>query len=286
MKILVTGGDGFIMSHYKKAIKKEGHEFISYDLPDNDILDTGNLDCAIANCDAVLHSAAMADLTVCIKELEKNHDVNVNGTFNVARLCAKHDKKLIFISTCCVYGNILDEIALEDTTQPQAAEPYATSKVAGEAIIKGMPNLQYVILRIGTVYGVGMRPALFTWIVLNAARTGKKIFVDGDGLQTRQTIYINDLIDGIVKATVKLDDIMYQTINLCGNTKISALDCIVVAEKIIDKPVNFEHRIQRYGQTLDENISIEKAGKLLDWYPNTSFIDGMKYAYNNDGSFS
>ena len=286
MKILVTGGNGFIMSHYKKAIEKEGHEFISYDLPMFDILNIFCLETAIQDCDVVLHSAAMADLTVCIKELEKNHAVNVDGTFNVARLCAKHDKKLIFISTCCVYGNILDEIALEDTTQPQAAEPYATSKVAGEAIIKGMPNLQYVILRIGTVYGVGMRPALFTWIVLDAARTGKKIYVDGDGLQTRQTIYIDDLIDGITKATVKVDDIMYQTINLCGNAKVSAIDCIEVAEFITGNKINYEHRDQRYGQTLDENISIGKAVLMLDWFPETKFVNGMQYAYNNDGSFS
>lgn len=162
MKIMVTGGDGFIGGEYVKYMRNIGHDVSSYDLPNNDILDDLGLEICIQKSDMVVHFAAMADITVCIKEQDKVFDVNIRGTYNIAKYCAKYKKKLIFISTCCVYGNSLDDIEVEFSTAPMSCEPYAVSKVAGEAIIRGMPDLDFVILRIGTIYGPGMREALFT----------------------------------------------------------------------------------------------------------------------------
>lgn len=284
-KLLVIGGDGFIGSHY--TTKAKGYfEVIGYDLPLKNILNYEQLEEDIKNSDLVIHFAAMANVVECYTELDKTFEVNIKGTYNISKLCAKHKKGLIFISTCCVYGNSLDKIEIEGKTSPQAAEPYACSKIAGEYILRGMPNLNYIILRIGTVYGIGMREALFTYITLNNIKNDKKIYIDGDGHQTRQLIYINDLIDGIILATIKFDGLENRTIlNLCGEQKISALETVKISEKIVGKNAIYEHREQRYGQTFEENISIDLAKRVLNWIPKTDFIDGMTYTFNNDKRF-
>lgn len=285
MKILLTGGDGFIGSRIKKSLENIGHSVLSYDLPDYDITDEDQFKLVLNGHDIVIHCAAMADITKCIVQLDDTFEVNIRSTYQIAKQCMLQDKRLIFISTCCVYGNSLDDIEREHYTAPQAAEPYACSKVAGEAIIKGMPNLHYVILRIGTVYGVGMREALFTYIALNNIRNEQTIYIDGEGTQTRQLIYIDDLIDGITRVVERITLVTGETINLCGKEETSALDTADVAEKIVGKPAIRQNREQRYGQTFHENISIAKAKFLLDWEPKTSFYDGMKYAYDNDPRF-
>ena len=282
MKILVTGGLGFIGSRYIQEMEAQGHECLAFDRPQHDILDNVDFRIALDGCDMCVHFAAMADVTVCIRELFNTFNVNIRGTFEVARICAEEKKPLIFISTCCVYGNSKDEICYEDTTQPQAAEPYATSKVAGEAIIKGTPHLDYSILRIGTVYGPGQRDALFTGICFNHVRDGKKVYIDGDGLQTRQLVYIDDLVEGIVRATVKFEKIKGETINLCGVEHTSAINTLDTVELITGKKVEREHREQRYGQTFKEDISIEKARDLLGWWPTRTFLVGMKETYEKD----
>jgi len=286
MKILVTGGKGFIASAYIKEIEKEGHECIIYDLPENDICDNIGLRLSIQKVDIVAHFAAIADLNVSIAEPDLNFNVNVSATYNISKICAEYNKGLLFISTCCVYGNTLDNVEKEFYTNPMAAEPYATSKIAGEAIIRGMPNLEYCILRIGTVYGLGMRDNLFTGIVFNRLRDNETVYIDGDGKQTRQLVFIDDLIDGIKRATVRFNNLHGEIINLCGIEKTSAVETLDIAEKIVGKKAHRVHREQRYGQTFEENISIERAYQLLGWHPKTKFFDGMKYTFENDARWN
>ena len=287
MKILLTGADGFIGKRVSDALVKNGHSVFGYDLPDYDITDEEQFKNVIRTFDpgTIIHCAAMADVTKCIVMMDETFECNIRGTYNIAKHCAINDKHMIFISTCCVYGNSLDDLEIEHKTAPQAAEPYAVSKIAGEAIIRGMPNLSYCMLRIGTVHGPGMREALFTYIALDRVKNGKLIYIDGDGEQTRQLVYIDDLVDGIVRATEKGRDLNGQIINLCGKEKTSALETVLVAEKVVGKAANIQHREQRYGQTFEENISIAHARKLLGWDPKTSFFDGMKKAYELDPRF-
>ena len=285
MRILVTGGSGFIGSKYVLEIEQLGHTCEVFDRPEHDIMDTIDFRLALKDCDLCIHFAAMADVTVCIKEQLQTFNINVLGSFNIGRICAEENKPLINISTCCVYGNSLDEVQNEDTTQPKAAEPYAVSKVAVEALLQGIPNLHYTNLRIGTVYGPGQRDALFTGICFNHLRDDKTIYIDGDGKQTRQLVYIDDLVDGICKATIKHQELKKETINLCGIEHTSALDTIDVAEVVTGKKAKREHREQRYGQTFKENISIKKASELLGWKPTRTFLEGMRETYEKDARY-
>ena len=136
MKILLTGSSGFIGKAYLAEMEKAGHEIIPFDLPDDDILRDDDLVIAISKADIVFHMAAVADLYQSAEMPDKNFEVNVRGTYNVAKYCNRLDRGLIFCSTCCVYGNCRDIPAMEDKTLPACCELYATSKIAGERMYR------------------------------------------------------------------------------------------------------------------------------------------------------
>jgi UDP-glucuronate 4-epimerase len=277
---LITGSSGFIGKAFCKKLQSNNYFIYEYDLPRNDILNiTGQP--YINDAEAVVHFAAIADLNESIANQDKNFDVNIRGTYEVAKFCVKNNIPLIFISTCCVYGNTNHEgVETEDKTIPSTIEPYACSKMAGEYILRGMPGLNYCILRIGTVYGPGMRKELFNYIAFDKNINNDAIKVNGDGRQTRNYIYIDDLIDGIYRATVNFKNVIGETINLCGNEQISVLDTLQTVQDIIGKPfAHIEIFGERYGEIQDENISIEKADKLLAWQPKVKFTEGMRRTY-------
>lgn len=291
-KLLVTGSSGFIGAAYCKKAVEMGYEVIEYDLPDFDICDGYEISEAIRKSDIVVHFAAIADLNESIKKQEATFYINVAATYDIGRYCVKHGKKLIFISTCCVYGDSSDNIETEDNTVPLTYEPYATSKMAAEWMLKGIPGLDFCILRIGTTYGPGMREALFTYIVLKKIIECETIEIHGDGEQTRQYIYIDDLIKGIMAAILRISYIDYhrdhlsgETINVCGKEKISVGDVIDFAAIVTGKTPKTRHIEDRFGQIHHENISIDKAFHLLNWWPTTSFADGLDKTFKNDKRF-
>lgn len=285
MKILLTGSSGFVGSALKEYFIKNNIDVIDYDLPECDITDSVHFRQKIKDADMVVHMAAVADLYETAKDLDKNFHVNVYGTHIVGRVCADENIPLIFISTCCVYGNTGHLIETEDDTIPRTIEPYACSKVAGEYILRGMKNLKYAILRIGTVYGENMRESLFNYIAFDSVKNQKRINVYGDGTQTRKYIYIDDLVCGIKSAIDLFDKIKFETINLCSDEEISVIDTIEVSEYIIGKKANYEFSEDRYGEIQHEPISIGKARALLNWYPKYSYENAMKKTYENDFRF-
>jgi nucleoside-diphosphate-sugar epimerase len=273
--ILVTGNKGFIPSAFCKKLQQENHIVVPFDLPERDILKINDMIIPEA-VSMVVHMAAIADLNESIKYQDKNFDVNIRGTYEVAKFCVKHDIPMIFISTCCVYHS---DRYVDEASYPLTNEPYACSKIAGEYILKGMPGLKYCILRIGTVYGEGMRKELFNYIAFDKALKGETININGDGGQTRTYIYIDDLVNGIYKVCMNFDKCGGEIINLCGNEQISVMDTINTVMLITEKTINFKRGFKRYGDFQKEDISIFKAYHLLDWEPIVKYQEGMERVY-------
>lgn len=285
MNILLTGSNGFVGSALKAHLRKSNIQVTDYDLPDCDILDSIHFRLKLNRVDMVIHMAAIADLYETAKDLDKNFDVNVKGTHLISKICAEENIPMIYISTCCVYGNSGHEVENEDETIPRTIEPYACSKVAGEYIVHGMQGLKYLILRIGTVFGENMRESLFNYIAFDKIINDKEITIYGSGEQTRNYIYIEDLINGIHHAIEKFNSVSGHTVNLCGSEEISVIDTINAVEKITGKKAKINNSVFRYGEILRENIKIEKAKLLLDWEPQYSYFDAMKKIYGNDKRF-
>lgn len=284
-KILVTGDQGFIASKLVIRLKELGYEVIGYDLAQGkDLLDLATLEETIKQVDVVYHIAAQADLTkmVDLNGAYKGVVANVYATNNVAFLCAKYNKWLIYASTMCVYGNLEKLPALEDETLPNPSEIYSCSKYAGEWIIKGYSKNfgnPFTILRFATIYGDGMREALATHIFFRQAMRGEPITVHGDGSQTRTLTYIYDLIEGIVAPLSHEKEAYNQVFHLSTEEKISAKK---MAEDIkaltnTSSPIVFVE--QRKNQTLHEDFDVSKTAQLIRWKAATSWDDGLKKTY-------
>ncbi len=281
-KVLITGHRGFIGRHLYRKLVGLGYEVYGFDLIDgDDLLDFDKVERAIKKVDIVYHIAAQADLNEMVKNLDKvkiGLNINIVATQNIALICSKYQKWLIFASTLCVYGNI-KKSGIEDTILPNPSEMYAYSKYAAESIIKGFNksfDLEYTILRFPTTYGVGMRSALGVQIFIDQARRDEDITVHGSGKQTRTLTYVEDLIDACVKVLKNKNRVVNQTINLSTSENISALTMAKDIKKIIKSKSKIIHVGQRRNQILHEKISVSKAKKLLGWRAQTPWSLGIR----------
>jgi len=282
MKILVTGGKGFIGLKLMDKLKKMGHEPVSYDIVDGqDLFDMEKLEAAIRNSDAVYHVAAEADLTrmMALDDGRRGLISNVGATDNVAYLCAKHGKWLLFASTICVYGDVDVHPEREDTTLPNPSEIYAASKYAAEWVIRGYGksfNLDYTILRFATVYGPGMRAALGVYVFFKQALLGQPITVHGEGKQVRTLTYIGDLIDGIVAPLMHKGAALGQIFNITSAEMTSAKDMAEQIQKITNTSSPITFIPQRKNNTLHEEVDVSKVKRLLHWEAKHTFAEGLQ----------
>lgn len=284
-KILVTGDKGFIASKLVTRLQELGHEVMGYDLAQGkDLLDLVALEEAVKQVDVIYHVAAQADLTkmVDLDGAYKGVVTNVYTTNNIAFLCAKYNKWLIYASTMCVYGNLDELPAREDKTLPNPSEIYSCSKYAGEWVIKGYSKNfgnPYTILRFATIYGEGMRPALATHVFFRQAMRGEPITVHGDGSQTRTLTYIYDLIEGIVAPLSHEKEAYNQVFHLSTEEKISAKKMAEDIKVLTGTSSSIVFVEQRKNQTLHEDFDTSKTKELLGWESKVSWDEGLTRTY-------
>lgn len=285
IKICITGHRGFIASKLKDKLEKLGYEVLGYDILDgDDLLDLKKLEERIKQVDIVYHIAACADLTK-MQDLEMGRKgvlANVEATHNVAYICAKYNKWLIYSSTVCAYGNQEKHPEKEDETLPNPSELYACSKYAAEWIVKGYGknfNMPWTILRFATIYGEGMRSALGMYIFFRQALKGEDITVHGDGEQDRTLTYIHDLVEGIVAPLQYPNKAKGQIFNLSSSLSVSANKMAEDVKKITGSKSKIVHINQRPNQTLHEDFDVSKAKRLLHWEAETSWDKGLMNTY-------
>ena len=187
---------------------------------------------------------------------------------------------MVFISTCCAYGNEADGSAHKGTiteeTVPHPTEIYAQSKLRGEKLLAQMPGLRYRVARIATLYGPGMRPALFNYVALKNVAEGREIVVHGDGNQTRTYGYVDDVVAGIFTIAGKGKD--GEIYNVAGTEHTSVIESIDMASSIVGTPAIMRKGEDRNGQIKREEISSAKL-MALGWEPKVTFRQGMELTY-------
>jgi nucleoside-diphosphate-sugar epimerase len=281
LRILLTGNRGFIARKVEKRLKNLGHMVIGFDIQDGfDLLNREQVGIAVADVDAVYHIAAEADMTrmVDLPGSYKGTVVNVDGTHNVAYACAKHQKWLIYTSTCCVYGNATEHPENEDSTLPNPSELYACSKYAGEWIVRGYGlnyDMPWTILRYATIYGEGMREALGVYVFFKQAMTGQPITVHGDGKQERTLTFVDDLVEGTVAPLTHKEQAIGEIFNLSATERISAIKMAEDIKKLTQSPSEITFIPQRKNQTILEDVDASKAEKLLGWKAATPWNTGL-----------
>jgi len=280
MKVLITGGKGFIGKHLAERLSQLGDDVTSFDTVDGQNI--CNLEQAretIQGKDVVFHLAAIADLNWAYIHPIETMKINVEGTWNIAVACLKAKAKLYYASTCCVYGNQKHHPSTEESL-PNPAEIYACTKLAGENVIQGLHHsfgLQYNFMRFATIYGEGMRPALAPHIFLGQALRGEPITVHGDGKQTRTLTYIDDLIDAIIALyqSGRINDIW----NMTTSKTISAVQTAKDIKRLTKSGSEIVNIPQRIGQTFHEEISADKMLKETGWKAKVDWEGGLRHTY-------
>ena len=300
MRIIVTGGYGFIGKSLCRELIRLGHEviildvvtepkvvwskkvrYLQWDITNPKYInpDYGGIE-LWKGVDFCFHLAAMANVDEVREHRDKAFQVNLYGTFNIIEACRKLNIPLAFISTACVYGHTKQHPSTEDgPTFP--TDWYGVTKRAGEELVKGLLD-RYVILRFGTTYGLEMRPALCTYIFLKAAMNKESFPIKGTGRQTRNWIYIDDLIDGCVKA---MEYCMSgcsccekSIFNLAGQPSYSVIQLAHICQEIVNKKtaITIDELSARPDDVMREDISCQKAKDLLGWMPIISLQNGLK----------
>lgn len=288
MRILITGGSGFIGRTLCRKLLEDGHELYVLDIVKGDLKNVkyiiGDIiDPSIVNLpiwkdiDVVYHLAAMANVDEVRIKREKAFQVNLHGTYNISETCRENDVLMIMASTACVYGNTPQHPSTEDgPTCPM--DLYGVTKRAGEEIVKSLSR--WVILRFGTTVGPEMRSALATWIFLNQAHNGEPFTITGNGQQTRNWIFIEDLANGC-RAVIR-KHIENEIINLVGAKSYTIYRMAEMCAEIVNgtaKNTSWKFLPVREGDVNFENISIEKAMRLLGWKPKIDLKEALEKSY-------
>lgn len=270
--VLVTGSEGFLGQSVCTELRRRGIPIRPYDIAlGQDILDEARLRQSIDGCVACLHLAAVADLY----EAEANQDrcqlVNVEGTRRVAAACRASGSRLLYASTCCVYGNNgvkrCDEMA-----RPAPSECYAQSKLDGEALVP-QAGPDGAVLRLATFYGPGMRDTLATSVFLRRALAGLPIEIHGDGKQTRCYTHVDDVARGIV--TVLESPSRPAIVNVASAESCSVLELARIVRQVTGMDVPLRFVPDRPGQIRQSAIDSSLL-RSLGWMPHWSLSDGLR----------
>lgn len=289
MKVLVTGGSGFIGSHVVDRVIAHGHDARILDLVPSryhDSVDTviGDL-CnpedvarAVDGCEAVLHLAAVADVDQVAKDPSHTDRVNVQGTQRLLEAArAGGVSRFVYASTIWVYGDAAGPESLdEDTPLEHPKHFYTATKIAGEMYTVSygeLYGLEWTILRFGIPYGPRARPAAVVPAFTAKALAGQPLTIAGDGTQSRRFVYVEDLAEGVAASLVPAA--ANRIYNLVGheNTSVRAI-ARAVRDVVGDVPI--VHIEGRAGDLRGGNISGERAARELGWDPKTSFVDGVR----------
>ncbi len=303
MRILVTGGAGFIGSHLVEKLLSLGHDVAILD-DFNDFYDPQikrqNIaavakDVAIHHLDlrdsgavrnlfhrekfeAIAHLAARAGVRPSIQNPQLYYDTNVDGTLHLldaARVTGV--ERFIFASSSSVYGNSKSVPFSEDRQLIQTLSPYGATKIAGEFLCSTYSHLygmRVVALRYFTVYGPRQRPDLAIHQFTRRIHAGKPIDQFGDGTTRRDYTYIDDIIQGTI-AALKYDGPMFDIFNLGENETIQLRDLIAGIENALGEKAKINRLPEQPGDMPVTYADISKARKLLGYNPSTRLSDGL-----------
>src|SRR5256712_1819228 len=303
MRVLVTGGAGFIGSHRVEKLLAGGHEVVILD-DFNDFYDPQIKHANIAGLakdvtvyhvdlrdsesvrkvfhrdkvDAIAHLAARAGVRPSIQSPRLYCDTNVTGTLHLleaARVTGL--QRFVFASSSSVYGASKTVPFSEDEHLSQTFSPYAATKVAGEFLCSTyshLYNLRVLALRYFTVYGPRQRPDLAIHQFARRIYAGQAIDQFGDGTTRRDYTYIDDIIQGTM-AALEYDGALFDVFNLGESDTIELQDLIGAIEKALGKKAKINRLPEQPGDMPLTCADISKAKKLLGYNPRTKFQDGL-----------
>lgn len=288
MKILVTGGSGFLGKHLCRSLATAGHSVRVLDHKTNDefetvigdVRDAQSVANALTGIEVVYHLAALIEAGESVKEPYKYVDNNVQGTVVLLEEMRKQNiTTILFSSSAAVYGEpIRVPIFEDDRTIP--INPYGVTKLALEGLASSYVSsfgFTAVALRYFNLYGPGEDHVPETHAIprfIHQIANGEEVTVWGSGEHQRDYVYVHDIVDAHLRA-LNLEKGMYHYINLSGKNATKVIDVIHMIEKIIGKTASVKHFPFRPGDPLLLFADGSKAKELLGWQATTDLSRGL-----------
>ncbi len=308
-KVLVTGAAGFIASRVCILLREAGYEVTgldsfndAYDVrlknwrweqlektPGIELqrLDLGDLDGlkklfekharnGAAPFDAVVNLAARAGVRASVEHPAVYVEANVGGALNMLEMCRQFGvKKFVLASTSSLYGREHPTPYREDMNTDRQLSPYAATKKAAEAMAYTyhfLHGLDVSVLRYFTVYGPAGRPDMTPLRFTQRIREGRTITVFGDGSQSRDFTYVDDIARGTIAA---LRPVGFEIFNLGSDEPLKLSAMIGMIEGLVGKKAKIDYRPWHPADMAATWADISKARKMLGWSPQTSFQEGL-----------
>jgi len=303
MKILVTGGAGFIGSHvvrklmqagysvailddfndfYDPAIKRANVEALGgeAEVIEADIRDAAKMKEVVlhGNYESIIHVAARAGVRPSVQNPYAYIETNVTGTYNLleAARCGSVAQFLL-ASSSSVYGLARKVPFSEDLALPQTLSPYAATKLAAEHLCGNYSHLYelpVVVMRFFTVYGPAQRPDLAIHKFTDRIYHGKPIQQYGDGTTRRDYTYVDDIVQGVIGA-LKYRRTPFEIFNLGESQTTTLSDLITAIENALGKKAVIEHLPEQQGDMPLTCANIDKARALLGYHPRVKISEGI-----------
>lgn len=300
-RCLVTGGAGFIGSHIVQRLVADGHDvrvidnlstgslenlagMPSVEFLEGDIRDGAACAQAVAERDVIFHVAALPSVPRSIADPWASHDHNVNGTVRLleaARQAAV--RRVVYSSSSSVYGDT-PTLPKVETMEPLCRSPYATAKLAGEQYVLAYARagmIEGVALRYFNVFGPRQSPkSAYAAVIpafLDCAQRGTVAFVNGDGEQTRDFTYVENVVAAnLLAAFGPAERVNGWVMNAGAGNRTSLNTLLSLVEQVTGRPVARSYQAARLGDVRDSQASLERAGRILGYAPAVGLEEGLR----------
>lgn len=298
MKVLITGGAGFIGSHLAEHLLSAGHSVRvldnlstgkrenlqthpQLDFVQGDIRDPVLVSEIAVGVDAIVHLAAVASVQASVDDPTGTHETNFDGTLYLLEAARKNNiRRFQYASSAAVYGDNT-RLPLPEEETPNPLSPYAVDKLAGEYYLRfyhAKFGIETTAFRFFNIYGPRQDPSSpysgVISIFLDRVRQRSAVTLFGDGRQTRDFVYVGDLAALLVQALGRAETIG-QTINVGRGKQCSLLELLETLEQLTGKPIERRFEAARLGDIVHSRADITKLIRLFGKAPGTDMATGL-----------
>ena len=301
-RVLVTGGAGFIGSHLTRRLLDDGFavrvvdnlstgfrhnleelsgriDFIEGDICEPDVCAE-----AAADVEVIFHVAALPSVPRSMADPLGTHDANVNGTLHLLEAARRAGvRRFVYSSSSSAYGDT-PALPKVESMEPLPRSPYAAAKLSGELYALAYARaglLEAVALRYFNVFGPRQDPngpyAAIVPLLFRAVLTETPVTIYGDGLQTRDFTYVENVIDAnVLGASQPAGRASGHVVNVGTGSRITLLDLVSLAEEVSGRSIKVRHLPARAGDVRDSQAGLDRARSVLGYEPRVSLREGME----------